>query len=141
MTNRYQNVPPGARVFTHTFSVATTANKNEYSLEENSPVENRRVVGVWLMNSISSNRDPVGSDIVNDAVLQSSFLTLEEAETNVHRLIPLQLIKKCNDNGMPFLLSINRIQMGQSKIKVGKVASIVAGENFVFQFDFIKEEK
>lgn len=137
----YQNVPIGARVFSHTFSIATQANKNEYRLEENSPLENQRVVGVWLVEAVGTTKDPQGSDIVNNNVLNSSYLTLEEGETNVHRDIPLQLIKKCNDNGHPFPVSINVIQMSQSRVKIGNVAGIVAGQNFVFQFDFVKREK
>lgn len=140
MSSFYKDLPPNARVYSHTTSIPLTANKNEYRLEEKSSIEGRRLVGLWIQTPVSGGRDPYGNTIPTDAILKSAYLTIQESQTNIHKLIPFQHIISCNQNGRPFYIDSRQISMSESSIKLGLTSGIVAGDQIVITFDYLKEK-
>lgn len=136
----YKDLPPNARVYSHTTSIPVNVNQNEYRLEEKSSIEGRRLLGVWIQTPVSGGKDPYGNNILPSANLKSAYLTIVESNTNIHKMIPFQHIIACNENGTPFPISSREISMSESSIKLGLTSGITAGDQIVITLDYLKEK-
>ncbi|MEO1413414.1 MAG: hypothetical protein AAFW73_26280 [Bacteroidota bacterium] len=139
----YPNVPGQTRIYNHTFEVPINPNQNEFKLEEKSAIEHERILGVWVASPGGTGIN--GSSMISQAVFDAAYISLREDETIVAKNIPLRRIKQCNDNGLPFFVDMNKVDMVESSIKIGGINDIadadLSDRVIQFTFDFIKLSK
>lgn len=140
VSNRFRTNGMGfPQIYKKLFTVPLTANVLEYPLAEKSLIEDRYVVGIWLQPSQynSAAVDPAQSgQIPAAAVMNTGVLKLQKDQTIIAE-IPFVDILRANDNGMPYFVSIDKIQMSDSKIVIYGNSSINANDYVAFTFDFL----
>lgn len=134
----------GLRVFKHAFTVGLAPNQNEFRLEENSLLEGEYLIGLWVVPPTEAGAVTRAANVgqaVSQAVFNSCYLTLQEAQTKVVERIWLPHIAQANANGMPFQVNIAQIRMSDSRLICFAPASIQANDYIAFNIDFLKCKK
>lgn len=133
----FQRGRAGAIVYQANISVNLEANKPDYNLEENSPVERNTVVGLWVTEpgaKTSQSKTQAAGAIFNSAVL---IVRVEESD--VIKKLYFHQVKKANDQGHPFYLSLpGNINLSESKVEVYDNSGIAADTVLEFQVNYVK---
>ncbi len=143
----YKNLPPvfkqgptGIQIFQTNILVNLVTDQSEYQLEEKSSVERNFAVGLWV-------NDPEGTPqkatptktITSSAVFNSAYLVIRRDEQDHYRKLYLRDIKRVNDQGEPYYLSIGeRINLSESLLYVNNSSAIGNDEVIEFAVDYVK---
>ncbi len=123
----------------YTFGVPVQTNKTEFKLEQNSRIHDQHVIGVQIERAEKEKKSINGNDLVNDDTFNSSYLTLQQRNTEVAERIPLTLIEKWTNQGRWFPVDIPKADMAQSHVLCTNQSVLVAGEEY--QLTFLYEQR
>lgn len=130
-----------AHEFQYCFAVGVDTNKTEFKLETASPIQTEHVKGIKVRAKSTGSKSINGNDLVADATLNASFLTLKQRNAEVYEKIPLEVIAKTTDAGEWYEVDLPNVDMNQSSVLCSNQAALIDGEDYEFIFKYQKVVK
>ena len=138
--NTYEDGPNGPVIHKANIITPLVTDSNEYQLEEKSRLERNQMVGLWATKPGALVKGNLRQ--LNTPVWESAYLTIVVEQTQVLEKIPFEHIRKANENGLPYMISLpGRVNLSESKITVADSANIPANVVIEFQADFVKTRR
>lgn len=133
----FQETPVGPVIYKANIQVPVSAGQRLYKLEEKSTVEQHYMVGLWVTEPGAQTGESTTQ--LDAARLNSAYLILRVAETDILKKVPLSHIKAANDQGHPYYVSLNGlINLSESTLVLDNNAAIVANTVVEIQVDYPK---
>ena len=118
--------------FAYCFGVEVQSARPEFKLEYSSPIQSEWVMGIQTRRAKAGALSVNQKALVNDAVFDSSFITLKQRNAEVFEKIPLWVIEQSTLNGLIYQVDIPNIDMAQSTLLCTSPGSLVQGEEYEF---------
>ena len=130
----------GPVIWSSNIIVEIQANKDDYKLEENSPVERQFAAGLRVTEPgaiVSQTKTNAAGDIHNSAY----FILRVDTDVVIGKLYLHQILRD-NNNGRPFYLLLpGRINLSESSLIIPKNDTIAADTVIEFQVEYAKLKK
>lgn len=130
----------GDKLATTALEVQLSDVNGKYMLPDDSILRNKTVVGVLTTGNPSGNaKSPMGRDLVSDAALQSSFITLKKGNDEIIEDHPVTDFLRSEYDCCLRLLEFCGFSPSKSFITVTNTSLISAGESIMLHFVYVKE--
>ena len=124
--------------FYYCLAIPVEANKTEFKLEPNSPLQRGHITGIQVRPKTTGAKSINGNDLVDTATLVASFLTLKQRNAEVFEKIPLELVALATAEGKWYEIDLPLIDMAQSNILCTNEAALTAGQDYEIVFRYQK---
>ena len=129
----------GDNVCSHAIEIKINNTIGRYPLPDDSILREKKLVGIFTIGNPNSDRKAPasGNDIVSDAALRNSYLTLVDVNKQLVADHPLTDITITEYDRQHRKIAISNLTPDKSYIQVADTALINAGESFLLHFIYL----
>lgn len=129
----------GDNVCSHAIEVKINNTTGRYPLPDDSILREKKLLGVFTVGNPNSDRKAPasGNDIVSDAAIRNSYLTLVDVNKQMVADHPLTDITITQYDRSHRKIAITSLTPDKSYIQVADTTTIAAGESFLLHFIYL----
>jgi len=129
----------GDNVCSHAIEVKILNTTGRYPLPDDSILREKKLVGIFIAGNADNDRKAPasGNDIVSDAALRNSYLTLVDVNKQLIADHPLTDIAITDYDRQHRKIAISSLTPDKSFIQVADTSLISAGQSFLLHFIYL----